>query len=45
MIFNNDRNTRIVAKVDAKTNPRGLPQFYRASAEFVYEHGGKRWAT
>ena len=39
MIFNSE-NARIVAKLDANTDPRGLTQFYRASGEFVFEHGG-----
>lgn len=39
MLFN-DESTSLVAKVDFLTSPRGLTQFYRASAEFAFEHGG-----
>lgn len=39
MLFNNEYST-LVAKVDTLFAPRTLTQFYRASAEFAYEHGG-----
>lgn len=36
----NDQNAAVVAKADLNVGPRGLTQFYRASAEFASERGG-----